>query len=424
MADSDIAAIAAAASSAAQQPAQPLAGRVAIVTGASRGIGRAIASHLSALGASLVLGYASSSAEAESLAASLPRAVAVRADVADEAAVRALFDAAERAFGSPPHILVANAGVLDDAYPTVAATSAASFDRVVGVNLRGAFLCLREAANRLPPGGEGGGGRIIAVTSSVTGSHPTGYAAYTASKAAVEAMVRTMAKELKGTRITANCVAPGATATDMFFAGKSEDTVRMYAETNPMERLGEPGDIAPVVGFLCTDAADWVNGQVIRANGGRHRLRSLLAAGAPAAGRQGGHLPGRRAVHAVAARANVADEAAVRALYGAAPPHILVVVACAGVMKADATLAATSAADFDANTRGAFLCLREAANRLRRGGGGHGAGRGQRAQGNARHGQLRRARARRHDLLDVRYLAKKKKSWTYGDDGRRRRRTT
>ncbi|TVU41641.1 hypothetical protein EJB05_15176, partial [Eragrostis curvula] len=387
----DIAAVAAAA---AASSAQPLAGRVAIVTGGSRGIGRAIAAHLSAMGASVVVGYSSSAAEAESLAASLPRAVAVRADVADESAVRSLFDAAESAFGSPPHILVANAGVLDDAYPTVAATSAASFDRVVGVNLRGAFLCLREAANRLPRGGEGGG-RIVAVTSSVTGSHPTGYAAYTASKAAVEAMVRTMAKELKGTRITANCVAPGATATDMFFAGKSEETVRMYAETNPMERLGEPGDIAPVVGFLCTDAAEWVNGQVIRANGGRHRLRSLLADGAPAAGRQGGHrdvrvarhrprqlrgrirlprgggrVPGRRAVHAVAARADVADEAAVRALYGAAPPHILVVVACAGVMKADATLAATSAADFDANTRGAFLCLREAANRLRRGGGG------------------------------------------------------
>uniref|UniRef100_A0A0A9FVG2 Uncharacterized protein n=1 Tax=Arundo donax TaxID=35708 RepID=A0A0A9FVG2_ARUDO len=81
-------------------------------------------------------------------------------------------------------------------------------------------------------------------------------------------MVRTMAKELKGTRVTANCVAPGATATDMFFAGKSEDMVRRNVETNPMERLGEPGDIAPVVGFLCTDAAEWVNGQVIRANGG------------------------------------------------------------------------------------------------------------------------------------------------------------
>ncbi|KAJ1287900.1 hypothetical protein BS78_02G046000 [Paspalum vaginatum] len=268
----DVAAVAAAAaqaSASAPKPAssahQPLAGRVAVVTGASRGIGRAIAAHLSSLGASVVLGYASRGDEAGALAASLPRAVAVRADVSDEAGVRSLFDAAESAFGAGAHILVANAGVLDARYPSVADTSTESFDRVVAVNLRGAFLCLREAANRLP---RGGGGRIVAVTSSVTASLPTGYAAYTASKAAVEAMVRTMAKELKGTRVTANCVAPGATATDMFFAGKSEAMVRRNVEINPMERLGQPGDIAPVVGFLCTDAGEWVNGQVIPANGG------------------------------------------------------------------------------------------------------------------------------------------------------------
>nr|CAB3455787.1 unnamed protein product [Digitaria exilis] len=205
---------------------RPLAGRVAIVTGASRGIGRAIASHLSSLGASLVLGYASSTADAAALAASLPRA-----DVSDEAGVRSLFAAAETSFsfsdsgggGGGPHIVFVNAGVLDDTYPTVATTTTDAFDRVVAVNLRGAFRCLREAANRVT---RGGGGRIVAVTSSVVGSLPAGYAAYTATKAAVEALVRTMAKELKGTRITANCVAPGATATNMFFAGKSEEMVR------------------------------------------------------------------------------------------------------------------------------------------------------------------------------------------------------
>ncbi|RCV09644.1 hypothetical protein SETIT_2G045600v2 [Setaria italica] len=264
MADANVAAVAA--NAAASASAQPLAGRVAIVTGASRGIGRAIAAHLSSLGASLVLGYVLRADEAAALAASLPRAVAVRADVADEAGVRSLFDAAASAFGAPaPHILVANAGVLDDAYPSVANTATESFDRTIAVNLRGAFLCLREAARRLP---RGGGGRIVAVTSSVVGSLPEGHAAYTASKAAVEALVRTMAKELKGTRITANCVAPGPTATDLFFAGKSEEMVRRNVVNNPMQRLGEPGDIAPVVGFLCTDAAEWVNGQVIRANGG------------------------------------------------------------------------------------------------------------------------------------------------------------
>uniref|UniRef100_A0A0D9X0B5 Ketoreductase domain-containing protein n=1 Tax=Leersia perrieri TaxID=77586 RepID=A0A0D9X0B5_9ORYZ len=265
MADATAAVVAAAASSQPAAANPPLVGRVVIVTGASRGIGRAIAAHLSALGASLVIGYASSAAEADALVASLPRAVAVRADVADEAGVRSLFDAAESAFGAPPHIVVTNAAVLDDKYPSLADTATADFDRVLAVNTRGAFLCLREAANRVP---RGGGGRVVAVTSSVVGSHPTGYSVYTASKAAVEAMVRTLAKELKGTRITANCVAPGATATDMFFAGKSEERVESIKATNPMERLGEIDDIAPVVGFLCTDAAEWVNGQVIRVNGG------------------------------------------------------------------------------------------------------------------------------------------------------------
>uniref|UniRef100_A0A0E0E7X7 Ketoreductase domain-containing protein n=1 Tax=Oryza meridionalis TaxID=40149 RepID=A0A0E0E7X7_9ORYZ len=261
------AAAAAAAAASSQLAAQPLAGRVAIVTGASRGIGRGIAAHLSALGASLVLGYASSSAEADALAAELPRAVAVKADVADEAGVRALFDAAESAFGAGAHILVANAGVLDDKYPHLSNTSTADFDRTIAVNLRGAFLCLREAANRLPRGG-GGGGRIVAITSSVVASLPPGFSAYTASKAAVEAMVRTMAKELKGTGITANCVAPGPVATDMFFSGKDEAWVKRIVDANPTGRLGDPGDIAAMVGFLCTDAAEWTNGQVIRVNGG------------------------------------------------------------------------------------------------------------------------------------------------------------
>ncbi|XP_062187527.1 NADPH-dependent aldehyde reductase-like protein, chloroplastic [Phragmites australis] len=246
----------------------PLAGRVAIVTGASRGIGRGIASHLSSLGASVVIGYASSAAEAEALAAELPRAVAVRADVADESAVRALFDAAESAFGGgAPHILIACAGVLANAenLSFLAGTAAEDFDRMYAVNTRGAFLCLREAANRLR---RGGGGRIVAITSSAVASLLPGYAAYAGSKAAVEAMVRGMAKELKGTHVTANCVAPGPVATDMFLAGDSAERVRRAVEVNPMGRLGEPADIAHVVGFLCTDAAEWVNGQVIRANGG------------------------------------------------------------------------------------------------------------------------------------------------------------
>ncbi|TVU41565.1 hypothetical protein EJB05_15094, partial [Eragrostis curvula] len=237
---------------------QPLAGRVAIVTGASRHRHPPVRARRQR--------RASRAAEAESLAAELPRSAAVRADVADEAAVRSLFDAAERAFSAAPHILVACAGVMRADAP-LAATSAADFDAMyAGANTRGAFLCLREAANRLR---RGGGGRIVAVTSSAVASLPPGFTAYAGSKAAVEAMVRGMAKELKGTRVTANCVAPGPVATDMFLAGDSADErVRRAVEVNPMGRLGEVGDVAPVVGFLCTDAAEWINGQVIRVNGG------------------------------------------------------------------------------------------------------------------------------------------------------------
>uniref|UniRef100_A0ACD5V0H4 Uncharacterized protein n=1 Tax=Avena sativa TaxID=4498 RepID=A0ACD5V0H4_AVESA len=240
----------------------PLAGRVAIVTGASRGIGRAIATHLASLGASLVLGYASSSELADALAAELPRAVAVRADVSDEAGVRSLFDAAESAFGGAAHILVACAGLAIQTYPTLATTATADFDAVFAVNTRGAFLCIREAANRLR---RGGGGRIVAVSSTLAATLLPGYAA---SKAAVEAMVRVAAKELGPARVTVNCVAPGPVATELFFQGKSEEAVERFRAGHPMGRLGEVDDIVPAVGFLCTDAAEWVNGQVIRVNGG------------------------------------------------------------------------------------------------------------------------------------------------------------
>ncbi|KAK1281133.1 hypothetical protein QJS04_geneDACA019892 [Acorus gramineus] len=236
-----------------QQPPLPLplAGRTAIVTGASRGIGRVIAVHLSSLGADLVINYASNAASAESLVSTLPRgAVTVRAGVSIASDVKALFDRAEESFGGrPAHVLVNCAGILDLKYPSVAHTAEEDWDRTFAVNAKGASLCCREAAARLA---RGGGGRIVAVTTSVVGSRRPGYGAYAASKAAVETMVGVMAKELKGTGITANCVAPGLIVTAMFFVG----------------RLGEVGDVAPVVGFLATDGSGWINGQVIRVNGG------------------------------------------------------------------------------------------------------------------------------------------------------------
>ncbi|GAV72693.1 adh_short_C2 domain-containing protein [Cephalotus follicularis] len=249
----------------------PLEDRVAIVTGSSRGIGTDIALHLARLGAKLVVNYTSNSAKAELVADEInswypaPRAITVRADVSDPAQVRFLFDSSEQGFNSPVHVLVNSAGLIDPKHPKIADTSLEDFDRIFSVNARGSFLCCKEAANRLK---RGGGGRIIMLSSSLVGSLKLNTGAYTASKAAVETMVKILAKELKGTGITANCVAPGPIATEMFFAGRSEEMVQKAIEECPLGRLGETQDVAPVVGFLATDASEWVNGQVIRVNGG------------------------------------------------------------------------------------------------------------------------------------------------------------
>lgn len=252
----------------------PLEGRIAVVTGASRGIGREVSVHLASLGARLVLNYASNSARADNLAAELnsrysgsmdtPRAVTVQGDVSDPNDVQAMFDRSEQAFGSQAHILVACAGILNPKYPSLADTTVDDFDEMFRVNTRGTFLLCQEAAKRLP---SNGWGRIVTFSSSIMGTLLPGYAAYTATNAAVETMTKILAKELQGTNVTANVVAPGPVKTDLFFAGKDEEFVNRVAEMSS-GRIGETTDIAPVVGFLVSEAAGWVNGQVIRVNGG------------------------------------------------------------------------------------------------------------------------------------------------------------
>ncbi|GJM84701.1 hypothetical protein PR202_ga00394 [Eleusine coracana subsp. coracana] len=246
----------------------PLEGRVAIVTGGSRGIGREVCSHLAALGARVVVNYASNSAKADELVAELGsrglRAVAVKADVSDPDAVRALFDHAEEAFGSPPHMVVACAGILDPKYPNLADTAVEAFDATFAVNTRGKFLVCREAARRIPAHS---GGRIVTFSSTLAATLVSGYAAYAASNAAVEAMTKVLAKEVAAKGITANVVAPGPVRTNLFLAGKDEASIRRVAQ-NSMGRIAETTDIAPAVAFLVSDAARWVNGQVIRVNGG------------------------------------------------------------------------------------------------------------------------------------------------------------
>ncbi|XP_066387012.1 NADPH-dependent aldehyde reductase-like protein, chloroplastic [Miscanthus floridulus] len=230
----------------------PLDGRVALVTGGSRGIGREVSSHLAALGARVVVNYASNPAKAEELVA--------ERGVSDPAAVLALFDRAEEAFGSPPHIVVAYAGIMDAKYPALADTAVEDFDATFAVNTRGKLLVCREAARRIPPNS---GGRIVTFSSSTVAVLPPGYAA---SNAAVEAMTRILAKEVAAKGITANVVAPGPVNTELFFAGKDEAFLERVKKT--IGRIAETTQIAPVVTFLASEASSWVNGQVIRVNGG------------------------------------------------------------------------------------------------------------------------------------------------------------
>lgn len=238
--------------------------RVAIVTGASRGIGAAIAERLAADGLTVVINYAGDVASAEKLARSIEqkggRALTARADVSDPEAVARLFDTAVAAFGGVD-VLINNAGILQVA--ALADTSDAEFDRHFAINTKGTFNTLREAARRMRKGG-----RIVNFSSTTLALNLPGYAVYNATKAAVEAMTRVFAKELRGRNITVNAVAPGPVATDLFLSGKSDELVAQFARMPPLERLGQPDDIANVVAFLAGSGAGWINGQVLRANGG------------------------------------------------------------------------------------------------------------------------------------------------------------
>jgi 3-oxoacyl-[acyl-carrier protein] reductase len=238
--------------------------KVALVTGASRGIGMAIAERLARDGFKLIINYSENAAPAEALVRKLEgaggRAFAVKADISDPSAVRKMFDAAEVAFGGID-VLVNNAGIMTLA--PIADTDDASFDRHIAVNLKGTFNTLREAAKRLRAGG-----RIVNFSSTVVGMLMPTYGVYVATKAAVEGLTSVLAKELRGRNITVNAVAPGPTATDLFLKGKPQEVVDRLAKMAPLERLGQPSDIADVVSFLAGPDAAWVNGQVLRVNGG------------------------------------------------------------------------------------------------------------------------------------------------------------
>jgi 3-oxoacyl-[acyl-carrier protein] reductase len=238
--------------------------QVAIVTGASRGIGAAVARRLAKDGFAVAINYASSSKEADALVAELAstgtKAIAVKADVSKADEVRAMFEATEAQLGKID-VLVNNAGVLKTV--PLADTSDTLYDQTFDINVRGTFNTLREAAARMNEGG-----RIVNFSSTTLALNMPGYAIYNATKAAVEAFTHVFAKELRGRNITVNAVAPGPIATSLFLDGKTEEQIQTFAKMPPLQRLGQPEDVASVVSFLVSPDAGWVNGQILRANGG------------------------------------------------------------------------------------------------------------------------------------------------------------
>ncbi|MEG4107896.1 SDR family oxidoreductase [Microcoleus sp. S13_C5] len=241
-----------------------LAGKVAIVTGASRGIGRAIALRLSQEGASVVVNYARGAEQAKDVVSAIEaaggKALAVQADVSKTAEIRDLFDRTQETY-SQVDILVNNAGVI--LYKPVAEVTEAEFDNLFAINVKGTFFACQEAAKRMAEGG-----RIVNFSSSTTAIMLPTYGVYVATKGAVEQLTRSLAKELGDRQITVNVISPGPTDTELFTVGKTAEQIQRFTQMTALGRLGKVEDIADVTAFLCSEQARWITGQNIRVNGG------------------------------------------------------------------------------------------------------------------------------------------------------------
>lgn len=238
--------------------------KTALVIGGSRGIGAATAERLARDGFAVALSYTRNAAEADAVAARITaaggQALIVQADISTPSGVQTLMAAPVAAWGGLD-VVVLSAGVFATA-PMVSIDDA-TIDRLIATNLTGAAYVLRAAAGLVRDGG-----RIITLSTSVVGSNMETYGLYAATKAAVETLTRILSKELRGRQITVNAVAPGPTATDLFLTGKSPELVERLAKMPPLERLGTPDDIAAAIAFLAGPDGGWINGQILRANGG------------------------------------------------------------------------------------------------------------------------------------------------------------
>ncbi len=258
-----LAGVASAQTSASAPSALPGAGRAAVITGSSRGIGAATAKRLAREGYAVTVNYLTNHDLAAEVVADIEaaggRAILCQGDVADPVALRAVFDANDEAFGGVD-VVVAKAGIMN--VGLFAQTTDEAVDRLMATNVKGSFNTLREAARRTRDGG-----RIIALSSSIIRQTPPGTGAYAASKADQEIFVRALSKELDGRSISVNAVSPGAVDTQLL-RQHGEDALRGIPEATPLGRLGEPEDIADVIAMLCSESGAWINGQNVFANGG------------------------------------------------------------------------------------------------------------------------------------------------------------
>ena len=241
-----------------------LKNKTAIVTGASRGLGKTIAKLLAIHGANVVVNFANNQSQADEVVSEIIQsgghALAIQADISQSAEVTKLFDQAIEKYGKID-IVINNGGIMITKF--LKDTTEEDFDKQFSINVKGVFLSMKEASAKMA-----NNGRIINISSTVTRLMMPTYSTYSASKSAVEQMTRVFAKEIGGKGITVNSVSPGPVNTELFLKGKTEEMIQRIAGLSAFNRIGETPDIVPVILFLASDESQWITGQNFGANGG------------------------------------------------------------------------------------------------------------------------------------------------------------